>query len=258
MAFIGLRKPYVAKYDRSTNAYSDGFRYSHAVSMNVTPNYSEASLYGDDEQVEYEKSFTNANIELGTTSTPIQAANVMFGHEVDLVNNKVIFKATDDPNYVGVGAVVPEKVDGVRKFIGVVFPCVKFSDSAESYNTKGDQLQFGTPTISGLGIPDASGEWKITRTYDNESDAMLFVMGFLGISPTLTLSASTLSVVEDETGTLTATTDPVGLTVAWTSSDDTVATVANGVVTGVAAGSATITATVGSVTATCTVTVTAA
>ena len=55
MANVGLRKPYVAKYDRQTKRYSDGFRYSHAVSMGITPNYAEASLYGDDSQQEYEK-----------------------------------------------------------------------------------------------------------------------------------------------------------------------------------------------------------
>ena len=55
---------------------------------------------------------------------------------------------------------------------------------------------------------------------------------------------------------------PYGTTVTWTSSDDEVATVTDGVVTGVAAGTATITATITvdgtSYTDTCAVTVTAA
>lgn len=48
---------------------------------------------------------------------------------------------------------------------------------------------------------------------------------------------------------------PEGKTIVWKSSDDAVATVANGVITGVSAGTATITATVGSASDTCTVTV---
>ena len=100
MAYVGLRKPYVAKHNRVSDTYSDGFKYSHAVSMNITPNYAEASLYGDDVQVEYEKKFVNATVSLGTTSTPIQAASTMFGHTVDLATNKVTFNAKDEANYV--------------------------------------------------------------------------------------------------------------------------------------------------------------
>lgn len=71
----------------------------------------------------------------------------------------------------------------------------------------------------------------------------------------ITLDKDTLVLEVNATGTLAATTIPAGATVTWTSSDETVATVANGVVTGVANGEATITATNGSATDTCAVTV---
>lgn len=183
MAFIGLRKPYVAKYDKATGTYSLGFKYSNAVSYNVNPNYAEASLYGDDMQVEYDKQFINAAISLGTTSTPIQAAEVLFGHEVDEANNRVIYKATDESNYVGVGVVVPEKVDGASKFIAMIVLCAKFADSAESFTTKGDQLQFTTPTIEGQAVAaDDDGNWKETQTFDTATEAEAYIKNFLNIS----------------------------------------------------------------------------
>lgn len=74
---------------------------------------------------------------------------------------------------------------------------------------------------------------------------------------TLTLDQTALSVSIGATKTITATVNPTGYTVKWTSSDEAVATVENGVVTGVAAGTATITAKAGGKTATCAVTVTA-
>ena len=87
------------------------------------------------------------------------------------------------------------------------------------------------------------------------------VKGTIGsaVVPGITLNNTTLTVAPSDTATLTATTVPAGETVTWTSSDDTKATVANGVVTGVAEGSATITATITvdgtNYTATCAVTV---
>lgn len=79
------------------------------------------------------------------------------------------------------------------------------------------------------------------------------------VVPSVTLDKDTLSLEEEETATLVATTVPAGETVTWTTSDDTVATVSGGVVTAVAVGTATITATITvdevDYTATCAVTV---
>ena len=77
----------------------------------------------------------------------------------------------------------------------------------------------------------------------------------------VTLSETALSLTEGESATLTATVEPENATdkaIVWTSSDNAVATVKNGVVTAVKAGTATITAACGSAKAECTVTVTAA
>lgn len=82
------------------------------------------------------------------------------------------------------------------------------------------------------------------------------IIGVLGVS----LNVSSLEVSVGGTGTLVATVEPAeagNKTITWSSSDEGVATVADGVVTGVADGSATITATTvdGGFTATADVTV---
>ena len=75
------------------------------------------------------------------------------------------------------------------------------------------------------------------------------------------LDKETASVAIGKTVTLTATVLPsyaLDRDVTWESSDESVATVVDGVVTGVAEGNATITATAGGISATCSLTVTAA
>lgn len=90
------------------------------------------------------------------------------------------------------------------------------------------------------------------------------VIDILGGSatPSVLLNTHGVTVEEDDTVTLTATTVPAGQTVTWSSSATGKATVSNGVVTGVEAGSSVITASITvdgvSYTDTCTVVVKAA
>lgn len=105
-------------------------------------------------------------------------------------------------------------------------------------------------------LTDANGEepWTITFTIASATVAVTGV--------TLAPTSATLTLGETETVTLTATVLPAEATdksVTWSSSNEAVATVTDGVVTAVAAGEATITVTTtdGAKTATCAVTVAA-
>ena len=83
--------------------------------------------------------------------------------------------------------------------------------------------------------------------YDDLYDALYEVTG-------LTLDVSSISLgTIGATSQITATTVPAGAAVTWVSSDTSVATVVNGLVTAVGYGSATITASAGNLTAQCSV-----
>ena len=61
------------------------------------------------------------------------------------------------------------------------------------------------------------------------------------LHPSISLSKAEDGILVNGTSTLEATVNPVGSTVTWSSSDEEVATVEDGVVTGVTEGTATIT-----------------
>lgn len=184
MAYFGLRYPLIAKYNRTTGVYSDGFTCGKAVSLEVTPNYSEGSLYGDDEQAEYEKAFTNANVTLGTTTLPVEAAETVFGHTVDSGTNTVTKKTTDESNYVGVGVVIDEVVDGVKKYFAYIINCAQFSEGSESFQTKGDSITFANPSITGLAIGDKTSVWQTKKPFDDAASALAYIKTTFNMGPT--------------------------------------------------------------------------
>lgn len=72
MAYVGLRKPIIAKILES-GEYDEPFACGKAIGLDVNPNYAEGSLNADDKQAEYDKEFTYAEVTLNTSTLPIAA-----------------------------------------------------------------------------------------------------------------------------------------------------------------------------------------
>ena len=129
--------------------------------------------------------------------------------------------------------------------------------------TDGSQQPIAGYTLNGYNALKL-GKQTITVSYEGFTDTFEVEVVSTSVPATgVSLDKTALSIAVGNSVTLTATVTPVTATnpsVSWTSSDETVATVENGVVTAKKVGTATITATTidGGYTATCTVTVTGA
>ena len=177
MAYVGLRKPIIAQL-KSDGTYDDPFAFGKAIGLQVTPNYAEGSLYADDGQAEYDKEFSYAEVTLNTSTIPIIAHEKMFGHTVTEKNVK--FKGDDQNNDVGVGWISVEKVNGVRSFIGNFLSKVKFSEPSEDYATRGESIEYKTPSITGRASTVDGGDWKETETFGTEAEAKSWIYGKFG------------------------------------------------------------------------------
>lgn len=177
---IGMSKPIVAKY--SYNAvtkkvtYTDATYLGEAMTGTFTPNYAESSLYGDDRKVDNTKEITDIAIALGVTKLPIKAHNILYGSEIN--ETEVIEKTTDVANEVGIGFISRQSND---KYTALVYPRAKFARGAETYNTKGQSVNYSTPTINGTAMEsDEEGKIRIFKEDLSKADALKYVTDFLG------------------------------------------------------------------------------
>ena len=75
-----------------------------------------------------------------------------------------------------------EKVDGVRSFIGNFLKKAKFTEPSEDYSTKGDSIEYKTPSISGRALGLDDGSWKETEACSSEEDALKWINTMFGVT----------------------------------------------------------------------------
>ncbi len=102
-----------------------------------------------------------------------------------------------------------------------------------------------TATVKFLSISEAILNETLKLTFSGATQVLVDDF-YLGQVTSVDIVETTATVEEGATVTLNATVEPADAAIEWTSSDNTIATVENGVVTGVAIGTATITATIDS------------
>ncbi len=180
MAYVGVAKPYIAKLvNEKTKKYENGFKCGKAMNVNIAPNYNEGKLFADNQLAENVKEFKDGTMTLGTDRLPKEAESVCFGHDVK--EDRVVYKTGDSANYVGVGFYVDEMLDGVKRYVAIVVYKVKFSENAEDYTTKGENIEFKTPSISGTISGLSSTEWKERNVFDTEEEAEAWIKEVLCI-----------------------------------------------------------------------------
>ena len=183
----------------------------------------------------------------------------------DTTEYAVVFTPTDSTSYSAVETTVtltvnkadPTAPTGLTAKTGQTLADVALPDGWEWTDA-------GTTSVGAVGENKFKANYTPTGTdatnYNSKTDVELTVkVSAATVAVTgVTLDKTTAEIEVGKTETLTATVTPANATdktVTWTSSDTSIATVANGVVTAVGAGTVTITAKAGGKSATCTVTV---
>lgn len=193
MAYIGLRKPYVAKYScvGGTVSYTEGQLLAKAIEFSSSIEAGDDNnLYADDNIAESDASFGSGSVSIGTDDLMPDASALILGvtKNTVTVNEKQCTELVYDDDTVspelGFGIIIPRKKGGVVSYRAVVLARIKFNIPEDSATTKGEKIEWNTPTISGsiLRADDAKHTWKYEADCPDEATAEAYIKQKLNIT----------------------------------------------------------------------------
>ena len=172
MATIGLDKLFYARItedEDGNETYATPASLAKAMTAELSVELAEATLYADDGAAEIVKEFQSGTLSLGVADIGSAVAEDLTGAKID--DNKVLVSASEDggdPVAVGFRA---KKANGKYRYFWLYR--VKFGIPATNLTTKGESIEFSTPTIEGTVLRrnkvDAKGThpWKAEVSEDD-------------------------------------------------------------------------------------------
>lgn len=214
MALIGLNNLWYAKLTEAqdgTPTYGGAKSFGKAVSCNVSISNNSAALYADDVLAESDTTFQSGTVTLGVDDDREATFADVLGHNIT-DDGEVIYNSNDVAPWVGLARIVVKLVENVKIYKVEVLYKTKFSEPSEDNNTRGESVEFSTPSIEGTIATLANGDWKDTKTFATKNEAIAFIQslfsnGTLSFSVVYdanggTGSISTVSVEAGESTTL--------------------------------------------------------
>ena len=245
MATIGLDKLFYSKITEDANgneSYGIPKSLAKAMTAELSVELAEATLYADDGAAEIVKEFQSGTLTLGIDDIGASVAEDLTGAKID--KNHVLISTSEDggePVAIGFRA---KKANGKYRYFWLYR--VKFGIPATNLTTKGESIEFSTPSIEGTVLRrnkvDGQGNhpWKAEVSEDDAGVAAFTISRWYSqvyepsyATPSLTaltIGNLTLSPAFDaDTTSYTATTMNATNTVTATASEGAAAVIkANG------------------------------
>ena len=171
MAGIGLKSFKYAKLNDDGKTYGTVKTLAGAIECKVTLDLSEATLYADDTLKEQVLLFKSGTLTAGIDDDDDTVFAELLGKTVDEETGIVTSNVSDTPIYVGFGHIISKLVGGVRKYKVEFFPKMKFKPFIADSKTKGDSLEFTTPSVEATIFENDNGDWEKHNVYNTESEA---------------------------------------------------------------------------------------
>ena len=196
MPAIGLRYGVVATLNSHTKGteptYNAGMVACEMIGANLSITRNSNPLYADDTISEDDNSITAMSLEVtGNDLTEAVRCYMLGLKKVTTGSGDTAVDTYYDTDaaapYVGFGYIRVRRLDGVTKYEALWYYKAMFSEEAETSATKGESIEWQTPTITGrcMGVSiDSTGDltFRKKRLFANEGDAVTWLNGLAGIS----------------------------------------------------------------------------
>lgn len=178
MAKIGLNNfkySLLTEAQDGTPSYAGVKSLGKAIDCKVSVEKYEAELYADDGLAESDYTFKKASVTLTIDEDDDTVFAELLGHSVDEETGEMVRKDTDVAPYVGVGRILTKIVNGVYKYKVEFLAKVKFSEPEQEETTKGDSIEFKTPSIEGTATKLSDGTWSKSKTFTSKEEAVAYL-----------------------------------------------------------------------------------
>lgn len=186
MANIGLSQPYYAKYAVNNGAvtYTGLKKLGKAIDVDITvDNKDPVVLYANNGPAESVSVFGGGTATLGIDELALDVAADVLGMAAPTEQAPgVTFLADANAPYVGLGFIVMKVFENVIKWRMIVIYKAQFKLPDYQINTKGQTVEFQTPSLEAQILRDDAtpSKWQYWNDYATEADAIAALTAKLG------------------------------------------------------------------------------
>lgn len=180
-------------------SYETPERLIGAIAANINPNASAETLFADDGPFETASTIGGITLELNVADISLEWQAKLLGHSIE--GGILKRRATDVPPWVAVGF---RSLKSNGKYRYTWLAKGKFSPSEQGNETKGDAINFQTPTITGSFVKrDSDGEWERHADEDHPDYVSSIGAGWFA-SPIAVVDNSALTITVSPANAATA------------------------------------------------------
>lgn len=191
MAFVGLlyavAAPIQTEADGQAITYGKGQVIGGMMTAEISYTRNSNPLYADDRVMEEDNSITGGTIKMGVDDVNDDARVMMMGDVKEGDAGEEVYHETgESAPYVGTGYIRVRRKDNKTNYIAYWVHKAIFGIGTESAKTKGQSIEWQTPTLEGsiMGVKNNAAlqtRFRERRTFTKESEARAWLNKKAGI-----------------------------------------------------------------------------
>ena len=191
MAFVGLlyavAAPIQTEADGQAITYGKGQVIGGMMTAEISYTRNSNPLYADDRVMEEDNSITGGTIKMGVDDMNDDARVMMLGDVKEGDAGEEVYHETgESAPYVGTGYIRVRRKDNKTNYIAYWVHKAIFGIGTESAKTKGQNIEWQTPTLEGsiMGVKNNAAlqtRFRERRTFTKESEARTWLNKKAGI-----------------------------------------------------------------------------